>query len=512
MASESTKIAGAAAEQPEATYIDVLKNKKIAILSYGSRGDAQPFVALGSKLESCGAKVLVMTNVDHIDFVKSFGLEVVATTGSCRDDHKSPEFIEGIATGEFRPFFAKQMQDKEAEMEAVSTKEDEAIENFQPDLLYATPLTYHNACRIMEKKQLPMILGTLFPTTNPFSSLGFRPFRPPVHPTLVHWSPTLTAPLFWQHKSHKVTGFLVMGSQDSSDEAQSDEVFGGKEQRRRLEEFIANGDAPVYMGWGSMVVPPSTAAMAVRALRTAKLRGIILGGWAKLNIEMLDDAEDAEELKEYASKNVFFTSSAPHEWLFPRCAVTVHHGGAGTVAAALRSGVPTVVTPCGLDQPDNAKIVAQNGCGVAMPQFAQLTSEALAKALKECACDEKMRQTCKDMAEKLQKEDGLTAAAEAIAEYAEKVEKEGLPNLHAPEPGPIARAIGNWFKNRWGKGKGKGRGSSDDDEHDEDDDGKDAEVDADDAEQGENKDPNVISSKEGTSQKQKTEENEPQQA
>merc|ERR1740120_139831 len=131
-------------------------------------------------------------------------------------------------------------------------------------------------------------------------------------------------------------------------------MFGGEVDRQRLEEFLARGAPPVYMGWGSMIVPASVTGLAVRALRQAGLRGVILGGWAGLGAQMLEPELDREELEKYAADSVLFMQSAPHEWLFPRCIATVHHGGAGTVAAALRSGVPTVITPCFGDQPDNA--------------------------------------------------------------------------------------------------------------------------------------------------------------
>merc|ERR1712125_192201 len=92
------------------------------------------------------------------------------------------------------------------------------------------------------------------------------------------------------------------------------------------------------------------ACLAVRSLRKAGLRGIVLGGWAELCSEQLGGQPDSEELLNYASHSVLFIQSAPHEWLFPQCVAIVHHGGSGTTAAALRSGRPSIVTPCGFDQ------------------------------------------------------------------------------------------------------------------------------------------------------------------
>merc|ERR1711939_981043 len=116
-------------------------------------------------------------------------------------------------------------------------------------------------------------------------------------------------------------------------------------------------------GWGSMVAVSEAhmTCLAVRSLMKAGLRGIILGGWAKLDPSMLKGQPDTEAMEAYVTENVLFLPSAPHEWLFPQCSVTAHHGGSGTTAAALRSGVPTIVTPCAFDQFDNAHLVQSNG-------------------------------------------------------------------------------------------------------------------------------------------------------
>merc|ERR1719356_1505806 len=111
--------------------------------------------------------------------------------------------------------------------------------------------------------------------------------------------------------------------------------------------------------------PEHMACLAVRALMKAGLRGIILGGWAELEAKHLEGQSDSPKMKEYIEKNVLFVATAPHEWLFPQTVATVHHGGSGTVAAALRAGVPTIVTPFAIDQFDNADLVRKSGAGIA---------------------------------------------------------------------------------------------------------------------------------------------------
>lgn len=85
------------------------------------------------------------------------------------------------------------------------------------------------------------------------------------------------------------------------------------------------------------------AALAVGAAMRAGVRAVVLGGWARIGADSLP-----ESLRAYAEEHVLFCpGSLPHEWLLPQCSCAVIHGGAGTTAAVLRSGVPCVVTRVG---------------------------------------------------------------------------------------------------------------------------------------------------------------------
>lgn len=170
----------------------------------------------------------------------------------------------------------------------------------------------------------------------------------------------------------------------------------------------------MYIGWGSMmaVSPEHMADVAVRALKLSGLRGVVLGGWAKLNLDKLP-----EDLVDYAKENVLFVASAPHEWLFPQCCATVHHGGAGTTAAALRAGVPTVITPCLFDQFDHAHLVSKGGCGVGLRALSKVKGKELAAALTRCTTDDAMIARAAELGEGLQKEDGLTQAVATVDKF-----------------------------------------------------------------------------------------------
>jgi UDP:flavonoid glycosyltransferase YjiC (YdhE family) len=95
--------------------------------------------------------------------------------------------------------------------------------------------------------------------------------------------------------------------------------------------------------------PARLTATVVAAVRQVGQRCILLSGWGGLAAVGGDD--------------VLVVDEAPHDWLFPRVAAVVHHGGAGTTAAALRAGVPAVVVPFGVDQPFWGARVAALGTG-----------------------------------------------------------------------------------------------------------------------------------------------------
>lgn len=100
-----------------------------------------------------------------------------------------------------------------------------------------------------------------------------------------------------------------------------------------LAKFLAAGPPPVYIGFGSIVLddPAKMLSIILGAVRASGVRAIISKGWSELDGE--------------ASEDIYYIGDCPHEWLFPRVAAVVHHGGAGTTACSLRNGCPTLVCP-----------------------------------------------------------------------------------------------------------------------------------------------------------------------
>ena len=170
----------------------------------------------------------------------------------------------------------------------------------------------------------------------------------------------------------------LIGEQDGG-------VFGGRATLAAIREFIDRDldRKPIYMGWGSMTCksPEHMVQLCIKALEYSGHRGIVLGGWARLSLELLESVCSNRQMIDYAKANVLFVAKAPHEWLFPRVACAVHHGGAGTTNAALRAGIPQVITPVWLDQYNHAQLVEKLGVGIGTKQFQRLNAMDLAGAI-----------------------------------------------------------------------------------------------------------------------------------
>ncbi|MFE0749821.1 glycosyltransferase [Gordonia sp. NPDC058843] len=138
-----------------------------------------------------------------------------------------------------------------------------------------------------------------------------------------------------------------------------------------LTDWLDAGDAPVYVGFGSML-PADPTALA-DAFRTAAdrlgVRLLVAGGWSGF----MSDATTSDE-------SVRVVGHVDHDTVLPRCRAAVHHGGAGSVAAGLRAGLPTLVTWVGADQPIWGRVLTNARVGAALP-MARVTAESLVPAL-----------------------------------------------------------------------------------------------------------------------------------
>jgi sterol 3beta-glucosyltransferase len=139
----------------------------------------------------------------------------------------------------------------------------------------------------------------------------------------------------------------------------------------------------------------------VEALRRTRQRGLLLTGWGGWTPDPLP-------------ADVFAIEAVPHDWLFPRCSVIVHHGGAGTTAAGLRSGKPNVVVPFAGDQPFWGKRVAALGAGPAPIPVRKLDADALTTALKLALSDASIPSRAAEIGSQVRAEDGVGETVKII--------------------------------------------------------------------------------------------------
>jgi UDP:flavonoid glycosyltransferase YjiC (YdhE family) len=209
-------------------------------------------------------------------------------------------------------------------------------------------------------------------------------FSPSVVPRPANWGPAIQIAGYW---------FL--------DESQD------YEPPAALLSFLDAGPPPVYVGFGSMVdhERETMTRLVAEAVGLAGQRAILLSGWSELGAANLPDF-------------IFQVASVPHDWLFPRVAAVVHHGGAGTTAAGLRAGKPTVVVPFFADQAFWAWRVHQLSAGPKWIPRKRLTAGKLAAAIRRAVNDAAIRERASDLGERIRAEDGMQTAVGLIEQFA----------------------------------------------------------------------------------------------
>ena len=414
---------------------------RIVIIAPGSRGDVQPYIALGQGLMKAGYIVRLVTHQDFEALVTSHGLEFWPIAGDVQAIVQDEEMRERVEGGNFLLLLAQMA--KEAQRGALRLAEGGLAASQGMDLVLAGMGGVYVGIALAEKLNLPLLQAYVVPftPTREFSSVlvpnlppwlgrplntlshhltrqmmwqGFRSadklarqkvLRSPTAPVwgpynsastrglpiLYGFSPSvIPAPADWGADTH-VTGYWFLdATEDWTPPTQ-------------LTAFLAAGSPPVYIGFGSMSSrePEATTDLVIEALRKTNQRAILLSGWGGLR-------------KTDLPESVFMIDSIPHAWLLPRVAAVVHHGGAGTTAAGLRSGVPSVIVPFFGDQPFWGRRVAELGVGPEPIPRKKLTAERLAQAIQSAVSDQTMRQRAANLGAKIQSEDGIARAVAVV--------------------------------------------------------------------------------------------------
>ena len=407
---------------------------KIAIIAPGSQGDVQPFLALGKGLIKAGNTVRLVTNQNYEQQVKSYGLEFWSIEVSMEDIIRSEKMRGVLESGKLLTSMAR--MGKELKQHAALLAERSLNACRDVDMIMAGISGLFTGYSIAEKLEIPFLQaqnipftptkafpGTLFPKfpswlgyklshrltqqvvwqayrptdkvvreqvlKMPKSSF-FGPFKSDSfknHPILYGISPSvIPRPIDWANNIY-ITGFWFL-------EPPEDWI-----PPSRLTEFLQAGPTPLYVGFGSMSnkKPEDTANLVLEALRKTDQRAIVFSGWGGLSMTNLPES-------------VLMIDSVPHSWLFPRVQAVIHHGGAGTTAAGLRAGVPSVIVPFHGDQPFWGRLIADLGIGPKPIPRKKLTTKRLVRAIQIVKEDQKMHDRAADIGSKIRSEDGIEKA------------------------------------------------------------------------------------------------------
>ncbi|KAI7822657.1 hypothetical protein BC939DRAFT_503666 [Gamsiella multidivaricata] len=415
----------------------------ITCLTIGSRGDVQPYIALCKRLMKDGHKCRISTHGEYKDWIEGHGIEFGLVGGD------PGELIElCVENGMFTVSFIRESLKRfRGWLDELLDTAWESCQN--TDVLIESPSAMAGI-HIAERLDIPYFRAFPFPWTrtrnfpHPFAvpehnlgrsynymtyvmieqvfwkgisgqvnkwrkdTLGLGPTsleKMDAHhvPSLYSWSPHLVpAPGDWHSWVH-VTGYWFLDNPDLTWTPPKDLVAFLKADPN---------NKPVYIGFGSMVVPdPDGMTRAIiNAVVKSGVRAIISKGWSD-RLTSQDDplsaASKAASEEIVYPPSIYMLKSVPHDWLFPQLAGCVHHGGAGTAAAGLRAGIPTVIKPFFGDQYFWAQRLEEAGVGV---WCHELTVKKLTSALVTITTDEKMIRKAQMMGEKIRAEDGVGEA------------------------------------------------------------------------------------------------------
>jgi sterol 3beta-glucosyltransferase len=407
---------------------------KICILTMGTRGDVQPYVALGKGLKAAGHDVTLSTAHTFETFVTENGLRYAYMTDELirlMDTAEGKGAMEGKRGKGFGLIKKSKLVLRQMLDEAWEAAQGADVIVYHPKTLAG----YH----IAEKLRIPVFLSLPLPAYTPtgafanpllgttrlpgalnrlsysitrmanamygdvvndwrarmglpprgrFASEIVLPDGKPM-PTLYCYSPrVIPTPGDWPATT-VATGYWFLDSQ------------AGWQPPAALADFLEAGEPPVYVGFGSIPSgdPEAKAWTVIEAL--GGQRAILASGWGGLKAAGLPG-------------NVFMIEQAPHDWLFPRVKAVVHHGGAGTTAAGLRAGRPSVACPFFGDQPFWGQRVYELGAGPQPVPQKTLNAENLGAAIRAAVTDSGMQARAAALGEQIRAEDGVGRAVAII--------------------------------------------------------------------------------------------------
>jgi UDP:flavonoid glycosyltransferase YjiC (YdhE family) len=412
---------------------------KISIFALGSRGDVQPYIALGNALQRAGQTVQMISTAEFRHLCEEYHLPIVIVGAGIQQVANQLNIEQGNFLQIMRKMgvAAEQMAVNASRAGLEFAKDSDLLISGLGGLFIAlalsqklgTPLLQAHLLPIQPTRAFPSVLTPQVPRVfnrishqlarqavwQPLRSSDNRarrevlqlppaPFWGPFQsleqsklPILIGISPAvLPQPTDWS-ANIRMTGFWFLPTAENW------------QAPNALVDFIQAGDAPLYIGFGSMLSqdPKATAELFIRALKYTGQRAVFSAGWGGLQASDLP-------------KNIYMSGYVPHEWLFPRMAGIVHHGGVGTTASAFASGVPSWVTPFFGDQPFWGQRAYELGVAPAPIAKRNLTMKNVSERLMELKENPTFHVKAQALGETILREDGLQMVVSMVESFSIK--------------------------------------------------------------------------------------------
>lgn len=424
---------------------------RILIATIGTRGDVQPYVALGQSLKKAGHDVSMCTCEHFEPFIRENELDYSYVNNDLIDfmHTKEGKIILGNAgnfwqtMGSVASIIPKLGKLQERQMADVW----QAARETSPDLIVYHPKSI-GAPDFAEKLGVPCMLAfwlPLYVKTKNFPAMGF-PDLPlgPGYRRLTYTCIRMVLSVMsrkvrkWRTRNglspnspgfkmrlpdggsipvlHGFSRYVIPRPEDWPESATVTGYWYLNQADKwnpplSLLNFLENGESPLYFGFGSIFGrdPKRVTRIILEAIRRTGVRAILAQGWGGL--ELLETA---------TSDSVMYIKDAPHEWLFPKVRAVVHHGGCGTTAAGLQAGKPSLICPFFGDQPFWGRRLEELGVGTSpLPQH-KITVERLCKEIDTIMNDEMIHRKADALSSKIRKENGTTNAVTFIHQWMDK--------------------------------------------------------------------------------------------
>lgn len=446
-----------------------LKPLKFTLLTIGSRGDVQPYIALAKGLMKEGHSVKIASHSEFREWVEGYGIEYAEIAGDPGELMKimiehgmfSVSFLRDAAA-RFRSWIddllvsaweacqgTDVLIESPSAMAGIHIAEALKIPYFRAFTMpWTRTRAYPHAFIVPEQKMggsYNYLTYVLF--DNVFwkgisgqvnkwrkdhlglSKTNLELMQQNKVPFFYSVSPAVLVPPVDFSDWIKVTGYWFL-DEGKDDFKPPEDLVNFISKARKDNKNI------VYIGFGSIVVSNSqelTKAVVDSVLK-ADVRCILSKGWSDRY-----GSEDASVPEVTLPPEIFQIKSAPHDWLFPQMDAAVHHGGSGTTGASLRAGVPTIIKPFFGDQFFYAGRVEDLGAGIFLKK---LNVTQLSKALLEATSNEKMIAKAGAIGKQIQSENGVSRTIEALYKemrYAKSLIKNSNSNISTPESGRIGK-------------------------------------------------------------------------